>query len=113
MLPDENRGNHHIYLEALDESGQRVQGPCGWAGWSWEGRRADEPANPVPLDKPDSEPAGNIAMFKGQIVSIWMNGLAGDATDKSDRLENIHTNHPDEPLPDGELWNTIGHHSFL
>jgi hypothetical protein len=66
----------------------------------------------VPLDKPDSEPAGNIAMFKGQIVSVWMNGLAGDATDKSDRLENIHTNHPDEPLPDGELWNTIGHHSF-
>ncbi len=24
----------------------------------------------------------------------------------------MHTNHPDEPGPGGELWNSVGHHSF-
>jgi hypothetical protein len=27
-------------------------------------------------------------------------------------VENLHTKHADEPGPNGELWNSIGHHSF-
>jgi len=30
----------------------------------------------------------------------------------SDRVENLHTKHADEPGPNGEIWNSIGHHSF-
>jgi hypothetical protein len=48
----------------------------------------------------------------GQNVAVWIKGLSRDANDKSDRVENLHTAHPDEPLPDGSLLNTLGHHSF-
>ena len=111
LLPDENRSNHHVYLEVLDETGQRIK-PMAWADFTWEGRRPGEVAGPVQLDKPDNEAAGNIALHDGQKATVWMKGLTRDAQDKSDRVENLDIVHPDEPGPQGELWNTIGHHSF-
>jgi len=112
LLPRENFSNHHVYLEALDEAGLRIRNPLAWAGWTWEGRRPDERADPVALDKPDTESAGNIAMHFAQTVSVWLKGLSRDSNDKSDKVVNLHTRHPDEPLPDGSLLNTLGHHSF-
>lgn len=112
LLPRENFSNHHVYLEALDEDGVRIKNPFAWAGWTWEGRRPDERADPVAMDKPSTEPAGNIAMDFGQTVSVWLKGLSRDANDISDTVENLHTRHPDEPLSDGSLLNTLGHHSF-
>lgn len=112
LLPDENVSNHNIYIEALDEQGNRIKNPIAWAGWTWEGRRPSERADPVALDKPANETAGNIAIHFGQKASIWIKGLKSDGNDKSDRVENLHTAHADEPLPDGRLLNTIGHHSF-
>jgi len=112
LLPRENFSKHNVYLEALDENGNRARNPIAWAGWTWKGRHPNERADPIPLDKPEFEAAGNIAMHFGQIVSTWINGLSRDAKDKSDRVENLHTAHPDEPTPDGALLNTLGHHSF-
>lgn len=112
LLPEENMGNHHVYLESLDEQGNRIRNPFSWAGWTWKDKRPDERADPVPLDKPDYEAAGNIAMHFGQIVSVWLKGLYSNSNDITDTAENIHTNHPDEPAPDGSLWNSLGHHSF-
>lgn len=112
LLPQENLGNHHVYLEVLDEAGHRIQSPVVWAGWTWAGRRPEEPAPPIPLDKPLNEAAGNLAMFKGQNVSIWIRGLAPNANNVSDRVENLHILHPDERSPEGVLGNSIGHHSF-
>jgi hypothetical protein len=112
LLPRENFGNHNVYIEALDEEGQRIKNPHAWAGWTWIGRRPGERADPVALDKPAYEAAGNIAMHFGQNISTWIKGLSSDANDKSDWVENLHTSHPDEPSPDGSLLNTLGHHSF-
>ncbi len=112
LLPRENFSKHNVYIEALDEEGRRFRNPIAWAGWTWQGKRPDERADPVALDKPDSEAAGNIAMHFGQNVTVWIKGLSSGANDKSDRVENLHTAHPDEPLPDGSLLNTLGHHSF-
>lgn len=112
LLPRENFSKHNVYIDVLDENGRRVRNPIAWAGWTWEGRRPHERADPVPLDKPDFEAAGNIAMHFGQVVSVWIQGLSRDARDKSDRVENMHTGHPDEPTDDGALLNTLGHHSF-
>ena len=112
LLPRENFSKHNIYFEALDEQGQRVQNPHIFVGWTWEGRRPDERANPLPLDKPINETGGDISVYFGQVISAWVLGPNPGAPEKSDRVENLHTAHPDEPLPDGSLLNTLGHHSF-
>jgi hypothetical protein len=112
LYPRENFGNHHVYLEALDENGARINSPFAWAGWTWDGRQPGQRADPILLDKPSYEAAGNIAMHIEQTVAVWIKGLSPDGTDLSDKVENIHTRHPDEPLEDGSLLNSIGHHSF-
>jgi hypothetical protein len=112
LMPEENASKHNIYIECLDEQGNRLRNPIAWVGWTWEGRRPNERADPVPLDKPDTETGGDIAIHFGQKASVWIKGLNREANDKSDRVENLHTAHPDEPLPDGRLLNTLGHHSF-
>ncbi len=106
--PEENQGKHNAYVTAMDENGQRVHDDGLRIGWTWEGRKEDEPVEPKRLDKPDNEPAGNVDIYGGMHLAVWImgDGLA------SDRAENLHTHHPDEPGPHGELWNSIGHHSF-
>lgn len=112
LTPAENRGNRNVFIEALDEAGNRITNPPIWAGWTWEGIQDHERADPVPLDKPGSEPAGNISVGSNQEVSVWIRGRSRASNDVSDRVEGLHTGHPDEPGPNGENWNSIGHHSF-
>lgn len=101
----ENHGQHNVFINALVNNG-RAKGT--WAGWTWEGKRPGERSDPVALDKPPSDFAmGNLAMHWGQIVSVWMIGLDRVNPELSDRVENLHTMHPDE-----EPGNTRGHHSF-
>ena len=47
-------------------------------------------------------------MYGGQKLEVWVDGRGIP----SDIVTNLHTDHPDEPAPSGELWNTKGHHSF-
>lgn len=108
LSPDENRGRHNIYVDAVDEAGQRVRDANLRIHYTWEGRREDEPADPKPLDKPDNEPAGNLDVYKGQIITVW---LADDGL-SSDRVAGLHTDHDDEPASDGGNGNTRFHHSF-
>lgn len=107
LPPDENRGKHNVYVDALTADGQRERTPALRIGWTWEGRRGDEVADPKPLDKPDNEPAGNVDLNRGQIVQIW---IEGDGL-PSERVENLHTDHPDEAGSEG-AGNTRFHHSF-
>ncbi|MDM8529486.1 carboxypeptidase-like regulatory domain-containing protein [Anaerolineales bacterium HSG24] len=111
LLPRENGGNHHVYLDVLDENGKRIR-PTAWIGWSWLGRRPEEHAPPIPSDKPDNEPGTNVVINRGQTIEVWVVGTSREAKDKSDMVKNLHANHPDEVLPDGAKLNTIGHHSF-
>ncbi len=108
LPPDENRGRHNIFVDAIDEQGQRVRDPNLRIHYTWEGRRADEPAPPKPLDKPDNEPAGNLDVYKGQIITAW---LEGDGL-PSERVAGLHTDHNDEQASDGTNGNTRFHHSF-
>lgn len=109
LSPEENRSKHNIYVDVVDEAGKRIRDNNLRIGWDWAGRRADEPAPPMALDKPDSEAAGNVPMGAGQHTRIWIigHGLASEA------VENLHTDHADEPTPGSdEKFNTRGHHSF-
>lgn len=108
LTPEENQGKHAVYIDVVDEAGNRVHNPNLRLRWGWEGQRPDEQTAPKLLDKPDSEPATNLDLYKGQ--HLWVQ-IEGDGL-PSDRVCNCHTNHPDEPGPHGETWNSLGHHSF-
>ena len=108
LTPDENRSRHNAFVDILDEQGQPLRNPDLRAGWSWEGRRPDEDAPPQPLDKSLNEPAGNVPLFKGAQLEVWIS----DPNAASDHVVRISTDHPDEPNPDGEIFNSIGHHSY-
>lgn len=96
LTRDENHGNHHIYLDALDEAGSRSFG--AQARVTWPGGEQT-----LTVEKPLGEPGTNFPMWKWQICAVEMLGLP------SDRVENLHTGHPDEPPG---LGNTLFHHSF-
>lgn len=92
--PGENGGKHHIYLDALDEAGERQFGTrllVRWDGGSQE----------VVIEKPLSEPGANFPMWKWQVCNVEALGML------SDRVENLHTGHDDEAP-----GNTLFHHSF-
>lgn len=96
LTPDENQGRHHIFLDALDEAGARAFG--AQARVTWPGGNQT-----ITVEKPVGEPGANFPMWKWQICAVEMLGLP------SDRVENLHTGHPDEPPG---LGNTLFHHSF-
>jgi hypothetical protein len=99
LLPNENDGKHNLFIDALDENGERV---AKKVAWTWMGRRADEAAPPIMLDKPDTSPSGNLAIWMNQTISAHIDH------EYSDTISNIHTRHADEPI-----GNTVGHHSFF
>lgn len=108
LLPDENRGRHSVFVDV--EDGVRVRDPNLRIGWTWEGRQPNQDAPPKPLDKPDTDLAhGNLDIYPQQTLTVW---ITGDGL-PSDRVSGIHTRHPDERGPKGELWNSYGHHSFF
>jgi hypothetical protein len=96
LTPDENQGRHHIFLDALDEAGNRSFGARARVAWSG-GEQT------ITVEKPIGEPGVNFPMWKWQICAVEMLDLP------SDRVENLHTGHPDEPPG---LNNTLFHHSF-
>ena len=99
LSPAENKGRHHVYVDVFDEGGQRVAGVHALA-------QHDGVIRSFPLDKRPGEPMGNTPIYPGERLSVYIDGS------KSDIVYNIHTGHPDELGPNGETWNSWGHHSF-
>lgn len=104
LTPQENGGNHHIYLDVFDGAagsayGARVNGARLRVTW-------DGGEQVVTVDKPANEPGTNFPMWKWQVCAVECLGLAGQGL-PSDRVTNLHTGHPDEAA-----GNTLFHHSF-
>ena len=103
--PQENGGNHHIYLDVLDPTlgdapdGGRVTAARLRVRW-------DGGEQLVTVDKPTSEPGTNFPMWKWQVCAVECLGLPGQEL-PSDRITGLHTGHPDEAP-----GNTLFHHSF-
>lgn len=109
LRPTENRGRHNVFVDAVDETGNPARDRRLRIGWTWAGRTESEAAPPQSLDKPPGEPAGNVPLSTpSQVTTVWL----ADPNRASDAVEGLHTNWPDEPGPGGELWNSVGHHSF-
>jgi len=105
LAPRENGRRHNAFIEALDESGARIQNPLVRVGWIWEGK-SDGPADPKRLDKPLNEPAADIPLEKTMTVTLWLDGDG-----PSDQVTGLHTRHADESDGEGS-GNTWGHHSY-
>jgi len=101
LSPEENKGKHNIYVDALTIDGRRAEGAV--LLFTWDGNTEGWQA--VDLNKPKGEPMGNIPMFRGQVISVRMRGFSSIVT-------GLHTIHPVELGPNGEIWNSPGHHSF-
>jgi hypothetical protein len=107
LSPQENNGNHHIYLDVLDPAlpdaanglGGRVFGARLKVTW-------DGGESIVMVEKPLSEPGGNFPMWKAQDCAVVVLGLDGHEL-PSDRVTGLQIRHPDEAP--GNAW---GHHSF-
>ncbi len=94
LTPEENYGRHHVFVDALDEAGNRLFGSRALIRW-------DGGNENIVIDKPLGEPGANFPLWKWQICSVEMLDLP------SDRVENLRTDHPDEAT-----GNTLFHHSF-
>lgn len=98
LAPDQNRGKHNCFVEVLDEKGNRDRSPViHWTTYM------GNPTQIAKLDKPDNEPATDIAVEKSYTVTLSVSG--GGLP--SDSVGNIHTRHNDEGV-----GNTFGHHSY-
>jgi len=103
LTPQENGGNHHIYLDVLDPAlggapyGGRVE--TARLRVTWDGGEQI-----VTVDKPANEPGTNFPMWKWQVCAVECLGLAGQEL-PSDRVTGLHTGHPDEAA-----GNTLFHH---
>jgi hypothetical protein len=97
LTPDENRGRQNVFIDVLDESGNRLRQPIiNWT-FSFGG-----PVQQKRLDKPANEPAADIPIDKDATITLWV----ADSLD-SDRVGELYTRHRDESP--GNMW---GHHSF-
>lgn len=99
LTPQENGGNHHLYLDVEDPAGSRVNGARLRVTW-------DGGEQIVTVDKPAGEPGANFPMWKWQVCAVECLGLPGQEL-PSDRVTGLHTGHPDEAP-----GNTLFHHSF-
>lgn len=99
LTPSENVGKHNLFIDVVDKDGKIMKDVK--IAWGWEGQRPGEVTRPLVLDKPESEPSGNLVIWSNQ--KIWAMVL-----DKpSDKVYNVHTQ-----LPDEGSGNTYGHHSY-
>ena len=109
LTPSENRGRHAVYVDVIDEDGNRDRNPSLRIGYfDFDG---DTTPSFKVLDKPETPMElgdGNVDLYTSQTLSVWLSGYGLS----SDMVTGIHSRHADEPGPNGENWNSYGHHSF-
>lgn len=108
LSPDENRSRHNAFVKVFDQNGQRDRNPDLRIAWMWDGG----PLQKSPLDKQDNSIEwghGDVSVEKNMTVTLWIDG---DGVE-SEAVGGIHCRHDDERGSDGDIFNSIGHHSFL
>ncbi len=82
LADNENQGNHNVYVDLIDESGQRIAHPAEklYFGWSGSATHSTE------FEKPEWEPGANFMLTAGEYAwcqigtgSDIVNDLLGEA----------------------------------
>lgn len=78
-------GDHHVFIDLLDENGERFPAGGGWfVRHGWDNMRPDEMPDPAPFEKQPPEPVANVPIHGG--ASVWISILSyGD----SDRVKGL------------------------
>lgn len=110
LSPEENGDMHNILVEALDEQGRKIRDGSIRVMQTWKGRDESEAAPSAVLNKiPSDRWGGDIPMFVGQELSVWINDGQGTLTDLVLGLRSDHGIGDIPPVEDG---NRPGHRSF-
>jgi hypothetical protein len=109
-----NNGQHHAFVDYVDENGTRVRDPHKRFKWGWKGMSLEEffATGAIIVDKPDAEFGGNVALSAGQQAIVCAgpsltNDPFGDGM-AAEWVEGVHT-----AFPDLEKGNTRFHTSTL
>jgi len=106
LTPDENQGNHNIYVNVYDAEGDPFRDVTVLMFW-------DDGEAQIPLEKQwpsDTEMAMGNGVLGKNAISIKVD----DADRPSDVVSGLMTAfHGDEFRENGEVGNSWGHHSFL
>lgn len=101
LTKDQNRGNHNLYMDVIDESGKRIKGAMV---------RGDN--NGIKLmariDKPDNEFGTNFSMYSQDTLSCWVDDVPGIGKVPSDTVSGFHTRWGGEIAQ----HNDYGHNSY-
>lgn len=105
LAAEENQGNSHLFIDLIDEVGNRIYNhtPPLDLYYGWEGITPDQETTtaPVRIDKPLNEPGANIGITWGQVIyGFHINNIA------CDRFRGIHIRYPNDGA-----GNSQGHHS--
>ncbi|MCB0085793.1 MAG: hypothetical protein KDE47_32850 [Caldilineaceae bacterium] len=110
LSPEENRGKQNIFVDVVDETGRRVRGNTLRIAYQ---RSSGQTIAFAMLDKSDGPMErgdGVVDIYKHDTIRLWIS--APRISGASDIVSGIHSRHDDEPGPNGENWNSWGHHSF-
>jgi hypothetical protein len=103
LTPEENGGNHNVYIEVLrkrhEGEGHEREGSRA-IHWTWVGRRNNQNAPDIFAGQKPLNELVNIPINLGQIVSVWPH--------LGETVSGLSSFHPDEGN-----GNAIGHHSFF
>jgi hypothetical protein len=94
LLPDENNGKQHVFIDVLKSDGSKA------FGTHLTIRNGNIKTTAV-IDKPDPEPGTNAPMWWNDTLDIEVADMP------SDEAFGFNTRHNDEPP-----GNTLGHHSY-
>jgi hypothetical protein len=99
LTPEENAGNHNLFLEVLCKQNEREGMRAVY--FDWQGREPGQNApGPIFMSQKGPNELVDIAIFAGMRVKVWIQN--------GDRAEWFHSEWPDEAP-----GNTFGHHSFF
>ena len=82
LAVEESQGNHNVYIDVIDETGQRIAHPVVYVSFGWTGSATQTTF----FEKPEWEPGANFMLTAGE--NAWcaigndsdiVNGLLGEA----------------------------------
>lgn len=101
LTKDQNKGNHNLYMDMIDEFGKRVK--LATVKGDNNGIKLS-----AKIDKPDNEFGTNFSMYSQDTLSCWVDEAPGLGKIASDTVSGFHTRWGGDIVG----GNDYGHNSY-